>query len=100
MAARALEFVIYTAARTGEVLGARWPEIAFKGGIWTIPKDRMKAKRAHRVPLSNRCLEILKEARRLSARAGYVFPSGDEDVPLSSAYDKPDLLIELKPRGA
>jgi integrase len=52
MAARALEFTILTAGRTGEVLGARWDEIDLEGGLWNIPAARMKAGREHRVPLS------------------------------------------------
>jgi integrase len=80
----AFEFLILTAARTGEVIGARWPEINLESEIWTIPKDRMKAKREHRVPLSPRCIEILKAARKLSEGNGYIFPSGDPDTPLSN----------------
>lgn len=53
IAARALEFTILTAARTGEVLGARWDEINLADGVWTIPAGRMKAGKAHRVALSN-----------------------------------------------
>jgi integrase len=58
IAARALEFTILTAARTGEVLGARWNEIA--GDVWTVPATRMKSGREHRVPLSNRAKELLQ----------------------------------------
>jgi integrase len=54
MAARALEFLILTAARSGEVLGARWSEIDLDGGLWSIPASRMKARVDHRVPLSER----------------------------------------------
>ena len=68
--ARALEFTILTAARTGEVNGATWDEI--EGNVWTVPPDRMKARKAHRVPLSGRALEILEEVR---AQGGsFVFP--------------------------
>ncbi|MER8683951.1 integrase arm-type DNA-binding domain-containing protein [Mesorhizobium sp. M1405] len=56
---RALEFAILTATRTGEVVGARWPEIDVDNALWTIPGDRMKAGREHRVPLPDRALEIL-----------------------------------------
>ena len=52
VAARALEFTILTAARSGEALGARWDEIDFERAVWTIPKERMKGHREHRVPLS------------------------------------------------
>jgi len=60
VAARALEFAILTAARTGEVLGARWSEIDLESRLWTIPGGRMKAGREHRVPLSDAAMEILK----------------------------------------
>jgi integrase len=59
-AARALEFAILTAARSGEVLGARWEEFDLAGAIWTVPAGRMKGGREHRVPLSKRALELVK----------------------------------------
>ena len=81
-AALALEFMILTAARTSEVLEAQWSEIDLEGKVWTVPATRIKAGREHRVPLSSRAVEILQEAVKL--RVGeYVFPSGDEDKPLS-----------------
>lgn len=60
IAARALEFTILTAARTGEVIGARWCEIDLGAGVWTVPASRMKGGREHRVPLSKRALELLR----------------------------------------
>ena len=57
--ARALEFTILTAARTGEVVGARWSEIDLETNAWIIPAARMKSRREHRVPLSARAIEIL-----------------------------------------
>src|ERR1700724_3161993 len=60
IAALALEFAILTAARSGEVLGARWAEIDLDAKVWTVPAVRMKAGREHRVPLSSRALAILK----------------------------------------
>jgi integrase len=60
LAARALEFAILTAARTGEVIGATWAEIDFKARTWTIPGERMKTGREHKVPLSAPALAILK----------------------------------------
>jgi integrase len=57
-AARALEFLVLTAARTGEVIDADWEEI--KGDVWTIPAGRMKARKEHRIPLSKRALELLE----------------------------------------
>ncbi len=59
-AAPALEFTILTAARSGEVLGARWEEFDLERAVWTIPAVRMKAGREHRVPLSRRALKIVK----------------------------------------
>jgi integrase len=63
VAARALEFLILTAARTGEVVGAEWSEIDFKARLWTVPGSRMKAGREHRVPLSEPALAILEACR-------------------------------------
>jgi integrase len=59
-AARALEFTILTAARTGEVIDAVWGEIDFEAKAWTVPAGRMKAAKEHRVPLSNRAFDLLK----------------------------------------
>ena len=64
VAARALEFAILTAARTGEVIGARWHEIDLAARTWTVPAGRMKGAREHRVPLSDRAIEILSEVYR------------------------------------
>lgn len=58
--ARALQFAILTAARTGEVLGARWREMDLEEGVWTVPAARMKAGREHRVPLSGAALAVLR----------------------------------------
>ena len=71
----ALEFLVLTAARSGEVRNARWEEFDLEGAVWTIPAERMKAKREHRVPLSPRALAVLDEARRLPLGAGTVFPT-------------------------
>jgi integrase len=61
IASRALEFLILAAARSGEVLGARWDEINLDNKIWQIPATRMKAGKEHRVPLSDRAIEIIKK---------------------------------------
>ena len=53
------QFAILTAARTSEVIGARWEEIDMEAGLWTIPAQRMKARRAHRVPLTDPVLAVL-----------------------------------------
>ena len=68
VAARALEFAILTAARTNEVIGARWSEIDFSAATWTIPADRMKADKEHRVPLSEPAIDLL---RNLWTEAGH-----------------------------
>ena len=70
------EFLVLTAARSGEVRNARWSEIDRAGAVWTVPGERMKAGREHRVPLSPRALEVLDEAAgRLAGGGGLVFPS-------------------------
>ena len=82
LAANALEFLILTAARSGEVLGAQWSEIDFERALWTVPAERMKAGKAHRVPLSDRAIAILRplyEARISS----FVFPGQRAGRPLS-----------------
>src|SRR5262249_9166233 len=72
----ALEFLILTAARSGEVRFATMNEIDLKHAIWTIPEARMKSKKEHQVPLSERCLELLEEAQRLRPRgAALIFPN-------------------------
>lgn len=72
MAALALEFTVLTAARTGEVIGATWGEIDMAKKVWTIPAHRMKAGKEHRVPLSNRAIEILETVKPLASDC--VFP--------------------------
>ena len=82
-AARALEFLILTAARTGEVIGARWEEIDVHGKLWMIPANRMKGRKAHRVPLSSPALTIIESTEKL--RSGdFVFPGGKRGEPLSN----------------
>lgn len=74
--ARALEFAILTAARSGEVRGATWDEIDMQAGTWTIPAERMKAEREHVVMLSPRALELLEALPKLGT-SPLVFPSAD-----------------------
>ena len=69
----AIEFLTLTVTRSGEVRGARWTEI--DGDTWTIPADRMKSKRAHRVPLSPAALAVLDRAEAYADNSGLVFPS-------------------------
>jgi len=83
VAARALEFAVLTAARSGEVLGAMWGEIDLDKEVWTVPASRMKAGREHRVPLSPRAMKII-EAQHDRAVEGYVFAGPDPKSPLSS----------------
>ena len=64
LSAKALEFTILTASRTGEAIGACWDEIDLKAKVWTVPPERMKASRPHRVPLSDRVLAILETLPR------------------------------------
>jgi integrase len=73
--ARALEFVILTAARTNEVLGARWQEFDLDNAIWTVPGKRMKGGKEHRLPLSSAALEIVKAVK---SHSDLVFPVGDQ----------------------
>ena len=64
-----------TACRSGEVRSASWEEINLEMAEWTIPGERMKAQRPHRVPLSGRAMEILKEARTVGGGGGLAFPA-------------------------
>jgi integrase len=82
MAALALEFTILTASRTGEVIGARWYEIDLDGKTWTIPPERMKAEKEHRVPLCSRAIKILTELQKLGGE--FVFPGLKLKKPLSN----------------
>lgn len=79
LAARALEFTILTAARSGETRGATWNEIGMEARVWTIPGERMKAGKEHRVPLSDAAVAILRALPRLS--------------------DEPDAPVFFAPRG-
>jgi integrase len=81
--ARALEFAILTAARSGEVRGARWAEIDLDRGEWIIPAERMKAAKDHRVPLSEAALAILHEMAALKNGSGLVFLGQRWGVPMS-----------------
>jgi integrase len=82
-AARALEFLILTATRTSETLLVRWDEIDFTAAVWTIPGARMKAGKAHRVPLSDAALGILKTMSE-TRESEFVFPGLKAGRPLSN----------------
>ena len=71
----AFDFLVLTAARSGEVRLARWEEVDLDADVWTVPPERMKANREHRVPLSCRAAEILRSARTLRNGSKVVFPS-------------------------
>ena len=81
--AKALEFTILTVARTGEVMGVKWSEIDFEARLWTVPAERMKAGREHRVPLSESVLAILGAMREIR-EGDFVFPGGKANRPLSN----------------
>ncbi|EHH10619.1 putative phage integrase [Mesorhizobium amorphae CCNWGS0123] len=83
ISARALEFTILTAVRTGEAIGATEGEFDFEKKLWTIPAERMKADRAHRVPLSDRSIAILKALPR-EAGSPYMFAGARPKKPLSN----------------
>lgn len=72
---KALEFAILTACRSGEIFGAIWQEIDFENKVWTIPKERMKAEKEHRVPLSEPAIELLKSIQTDIEPQSYIFPA-------------------------
>lgn len=89
----ALEFLILTATRSNEVRTAEWEEV--NENLWTIPSERMKLDIAHRIPLSPRCMEIIKEAKQISNGSKYIFSGIKRDAPLSeNTFNK--LIKDLK----
>ncbi len=102
IAARALEFTILTAGRTGEIIGATWQEIDLNQRTWTIPGARMKARKEHRVPLSPAAMEVLRKVRPDASKSAsdgsveqnavffkdaaqsFIFPGNDFSGPLSN----------------
>jgi integrase len=83
VSARALEFTILTAARTGEAINATWDEIDLEGKAWTVPAERMKSGREHRVPLSARAIDLLESLPR-ERRNPYVFIGARSGVGISN----------------
>ncbi len=79
----ALEFLILTATRTSETIGARWDELNLDAKVWTIPSERMKANREHRVPLSLGALDVVERMKALR-EGDFIFPGGKEKRPLSN----------------
>lgn len=100
MGARALEFAILTAARSGEVRGARWDEIDMTAAVWTVPAERMKAGKEHRVPLSAAALALLERLPRMEG-CPLVFPSARggmlSDMTLSAVLRR--MKLEAVPHG-
>lgn len=84
VASKALEFAILTATRTQEVIGARWAEFDLPRKLWTIPAERMKAQREHRIPLPDQAVKIIEKMAE-GRHGDYVFPGGREKEPLSNA---------------
>lgn len=95
----AFEFLVLTATRSGEVRGARWDEI--NDDTWEIPISRMKTKKPHRAPLTERCLEILAEAEGLQDGSGLVFGNGNGKPQSDATISKllRDLEIKAVPHG-
>ena len=91
--ASALEFSILTAARTSEVALAKWDEVNLSDKVWVIPKDRMKAGREHRVPLSDGAMAVLERVKGKDAT--WMFPGQLPDRPLSNMA----MLMLLKGMG-
>jgi integrase len=83
VAARAFEFAILTVARTGETIGGKWPEVDFAERVWTVPAERMKGKKEHRVPLSNAAIAILEEMQAIRS-SDFIFPGAKAKRPLSN----------------
>jgi integrase len=94
--AHALEFAILAAARTGEVLQATWGEIDFEERLWTVPAERMKGGREHRVPLAPRSIEILRTMTKGTQQDdAFVFPGSRPGAPLTAGA----LLQQMKDMG-
>ena len=83
IAARGLELLILTAARTSEVTGARWDELDFTKKVWTVPASRMKSRKKHRVPLSPDAISVL-QAMRETRQNDFIFPGNRPNSPLSN----------------
>lgn len=93
-AARALRFAVLTVARSGEVRGMRWREVDLEARVWTVPAERMKARRTHRVPLSDAALAVLTEMREQACGPdSCVFPGARGAAPLS------DMALSMLVRG-
>lgn len=92
----AIQFMLLTFVRTGELVGAKWTEIDFEKALWKIPAERMKMRTCHLVPLSKQALEILKDLREMNGKREFVFPSIPHPrKPMS----KGTILVALKRMG-
>lgn len=94
VAVRALEFLILTATRTNEVIGATWSEFILDEAVWIIPAERMKMRKEHRVPLSANAIALVK-AREEMKQGDYVFPGAKYQKPLSNMAML-QLLVRMK----
>ena len=97
----AIEFLVLTAARSGEVRGARWEEIDFEAATWTIPAERTKSGREHRVPLSGRALAVLRIGHGIGDGSGLVYPSPAGGVMSSTTLSRAirDVGLDCVPHG-
>lgn len=103
LSARALELIVLTAARASEAVGATWAEVDLDGAVWTVPADRMKAGRPHRVPLSDAAVTLLRDLRPAGAKPDHhVFPGARKGKAMTIAaplrmlqrdMGKPDLTV-------
>ena len=96
-----LEFLILTAARSGEVRGATWKEVDLESRTWTVPAGRMKSRREHRVPLSDQALSVLRAAREFADNSCLIFPSSRGGSLADSSFSRicRDSEIESVPHG-
>ncbi|NNJ96244.1 MAG: tyrosine-type recombinase/integrase [Gammaproteobacteria bacterium] len=98
----ALEILILTALRSGEVRSGKWEEVDWDNECWTVPGERMKQRKEHKVPLTPRCLAILEQAKQLHDKSGLIFPSANTGKPLSDVtFSKlvRELGLECVPHG-
>jgi integrase len=102
MTAKALHWIILTACRSGEALGARWDEVDMQAALWTVPEARMKAAREHRAPLSTQAQALLKDLPRFTPVEGdFIFPgrSGRELSGMSATMLLRRMKVDAVPHG-
>ena len=98
--ARAFEFLVLTAARTGEVIGASWREIDLKNKLWTLPAERMKAGKEHRVPLCPRAIAILQAIQPRKGATGHIRLPGKQAAKIPVKYGFSDVVEADEPRAS